>query len=137
MIMSKPEVSSKFDEFFRSSLRFCYNFLRCHMNMTQGIVFAVFSNIIPIYTVCPNECKVVLLDEPDAHLHPNMQIVNCEWDIPAIYLIPFLVKYLSTLPAHFKYFITNHSFCKTKIVAENSKRIKYTNYNIYSFSSNY
>ena len=30
--------------------------------------------LAPVYTVCPHECKVVLLDEPDAHLHPNMQI---------------------------------------------------------------
>lgn len=30
--------------------------------------------LAPIYTVCPASCKVVLLDEPDAHLHPNMQI---------------------------------------------------------------
>lgn len=30
--------------------------------------------LAPIYTVCPHDCKVVLLDEPDAHLHPNMQI---------------------------------------------------------------
>ena len=34
----------------------------------------VLQILAPIYTVCPNECKVVLLDEPDAHLHPNMQI---------------------------------------------------------------
>jgi len=30
--------------------------------------------LAPIYSVCPHKCKVVLLDEPDAHLHPNMQI---------------------------------------------------------------
>lgn len=30
--------------------------------------------LAPIYSVCPDKCKVVLLDEPDAHLHPNMQI---------------------------------------------------------------
>lgn len=34
----------------------------------------VLQILAPIYTVCPHECKVVLLDEPDAHLHPNMQI---------------------------------------------------------------
>lgn len=34
----------------------------------------VLQILAPIYTVCPNDCKVVLLDEPDAHLHPNMQI---------------------------------------------------------------
>lgn len=34
----------------------------------------VLQILAPIYTVCPNECRVVLLDEPDAHLHPNMQI---------------------------------------------------------------
>lgn len=34
----------------------------------------VLQILAPIYTVCPDDCKVVLLDEPDAHLHPNMQI---------------------------------------------------------------
>lgn len=34
----------------------------------------VLQILAPIYTVCPKQCKVVLLDEPDAHLHPNMQI---------------------------------------------------------------
>lgn len=34
----------------------------------------VLQILAPIYTVCPDECKVVLLDEPDAHLHSNMQI---------------------------------------------------------------
>ncbi len=30
--------------------------------------------LVPIYTSCPKDCRVVLLDEPDAHLHPNMQV---------------------------------------------------------------
>lgn len=34
----------------------------------------VLQILAPIYTLCPHDCKVVLLDEPDAHLHPNMQI---------------------------------------------------------------
>lgn len=34
----------------------------------------VLQILAPIYSVCPNECEVVLLDEPDAHLHPNMQV---------------------------------------------------------------
>ncbi|WP_217596433.1 AAA family ATPase [Cohnella sp. GbtcB17] len=29
--------------------------------------------LTPIYRYCPDKCKVVLLDEPDAHLHPNLQ----------------------------------------------------------------
>ncbi len=29
--------------------------------------------LVPIYRYCPDEAKVVLLDEPDAHLHPNLQ----------------------------------------------------------------
>ena len=29
--------------------------------------------LTPIYTFCPDVSKVVLLDEPDAHLHPNLQ----------------------------------------------------------------
>jgi predicted ATPase len=29
--------------------------------------------LTPIYTFCPETSKVVLLDEPDAHLHPNLQ----------------------------------------------------------------
>jgi hypothetical protein len=29
--------------------------------------------LAPIYRFCPNDAAVVLLDEPDAHLHPNLQ----------------------------------------------------------------
>lgn len=29
--------------------------------------------LAPIYRYCPDEADVVLLDEPDAHLHPNLQ----------------------------------------------------------------
>ena len=29
--------------------------------------------LTPIYRYCPEVCKIVLLDEPDAHLHPNLQ----------------------------------------------------------------
>lgn len=33
----------------------------------------VLQIIAPIYRFCPHESSVVLLDEPDAHLHPNLQ----------------------------------------------------------------
>jgi predicted ATPase len=33
----------------------------------------VLQIIVPIYRFCPEQCSIVLLDEPDAHLHPNLQ----------------------------------------------------------------
>lgn len=29
--------------------------------------------LVPIYMLCPSRCRVVLLDEPEAHLHPGLQ----------------------------------------------------------------
>ena len=34
----------------------------------------VLQIIVPIYRFCPDQCSIVLLDEPDAHLHPNLQV---------------------------------------------------------------
>jgi AAA15 family ATPase/GTPase len=33
----------------------------------------VLQILTPIYRYCPDESNIVLLDEPDAHLHPNLQ----------------------------------------------------------------
>lgn len=33
----------------------------------------VLQILAPIYLYCPDESNIVLLDEPDAHLHPNLQ----------------------------------------------------------------
>ncbi|MBW4639812.1 MAG: AAA family ATPase [Gloeocapsa sp. UFS-A4-WI-NPMV-4B04] len=33
----------------------------------------VLQILAPIYRFCPDESSIVLLDEPDAHLHPNLQ----------------------------------------------------------------
>ena len=34
----------------------------------------VLQILVPIYRYCPEKVKIVLLDEPDAHLHPNLQV---------------------------------------------------------------
>lgn len=60
----KAEYSEKFED---KKITFDFN--------SSGSGFMqVLQILAPIYTVCPDECKIVLLDEPDAHLHPNMQI---------------------------------------------------------------
>ena len=38
----------------------------------------VLQILTAIYRYCPSSSKVVLLDEPDAHLHPNMQVALME-----------------------------------------------------------
>ena len=42
--------------------------------MSSGSGFMQILQILtPIYRFCPHDCTIVLLDEPDAHLHPNLQ----------------------------------------------------------------
>ena len=42
--------------------------------MSSGSGFMQILQILtPIYRFCPDVCSIVLLDEPDAHLHPNLQ----------------------------------------------------------------
>ncbi len=42
--------------------------------MSSGSGFMQILQILtPIYRFCPDTCNIVLLDEPDAHLHPNLQ----------------------------------------------------------------
>ncbi|WP_167856684.1 AAA family ATPase [Hymenobacter aquaticus] len=42
--------------------------------MSSGSGFMQILQILtPIYRFCPIDCDIVLLDEPDAHLHPNLQ----------------------------------------------------------------
>nr|WP_243165899.1 AAA family ATPase [Anaerofilum hominis] len=48
--------------------------LSLDFNSSGSGYMQILQILAPIYTVCPTSCKVVLLDEPDAHLHPNMQI---------------------------------------------------------------
>ncbi len=48
--------------------------LSFNFNSSGSGYMQVLQILAPIYTVCPTDCEVVLLDEPDAHLHPNMQI---------------------------------------------------------------
>lgn len=48
--------------------------LTMDFNSSGSGYMQILQILAPIYSVCPLKCKVVLLDEPDAHLHPNMQI---------------------------------------------------------------
>lgn len=48
--------------------------LSLDFNSSGSGYMQILQILAPIYSVCPHQCKVVLLDEPDAHLHPNMQI---------------------------------------------------------------
>lgn len=48
--------------------------LSLDFNSSGSGYMQILQILAPIYSVCPASCKVVLLDEPDAHLHPNMQI---------------------------------------------------------------
>ena len=48
--------------------------LSLDFNSSGSGYMQILQILTPIYTSCPDKCKVVLLDEPDAHLHPNMQI---------------------------------------------------------------
>ena len=43
------------------------------LNSSGSGFMQILQIIAPIYLYCPHDAQVVLLDEPDAHLHPNLQ----------------------------------------------------------------
>ncbi|MEA5554797.1 AAA family ATPase, partial [Anabaena cylindrica UHCC 0172] len=47
--------------------------LSLDFNSSGSGFMQVLQILVPIYRFCPEESTVVLLDEPDAHLHPNLQ----------------------------------------------------------------
>ena len=47
--------------------------LSLDFNSSGSGFMQVLQILAPIYRFCPEEASVVLLDEPDAHLHPNLQ----------------------------------------------------------------
>jgi len=48
--------------------------LTMDFNSSGSGYMQILQILAPIYSVCPDQCRIVMLDEPDAHLHPNMQI---------------------------------------------------------------
>lgn len=49
------------------------NSILLDFNSSGSGFMQILQILAPIYLYCPNEAKIVLLDEPDAHLHPNLQ----------------------------------------------------------------
>jgi AAA15 family ATPase/GTPase len=47
--------------------------LKLDLNASGSGLLQVLQILAPIYRYCPEFSEVVLLDEPDAHLHPNLQ----------------------------------------------------------------
>lgn len=47
--------------------------LSLDFNASGSGFMQVLQILAPIYRFCPEQAKIVLLDEPDAHLHPNLQ----------------------------------------------------------------
>jgi ABC-type multidrug transport system ATPase subunit len=74
--LAKVDFDEKSDEYVAASY-----FEECEgkkvtmdFNSSGSGYMQILQILAPIYSVCPGHCKVVMLDEPDAHLHPNMQI---------------------------------------------------------------
>jgi AAA15 family ATPase/GTPase len=49
------------------------NSISLDFNSSGSGFMQVLQILAPIYLFCPKDAKIVLLDEPDAHLHPNLQ----------------------------------------------------------------
>lgn len=47
--------------------------IQLDFNSSGSGFMQVLQILAPIYRFCPDESDIVLLDEPDAHLHPNLQ----------------------------------------------------------------
>lgn len=60
-------VSAKYAESVENS-KLTFDF-----NASGSGFMQILQILTPIYRYCPEESNVVLLDEPDAHLHPNLQ----------------------------------------------------------------
>ncbi len=48
-------------------------YLSFDFNNSGSGFMQILQILAPIYRFCPDESEIVLLDEPDAHLHPNLQ----------------------------------------------------------------
>ncbi len=49
------------------------NSISLDFNSSGSGFMQILQIIAPIYLYCPHDVQIVLLDEPDAHLHPNLQ----------------------------------------------------------------
>jgi len=74
--LAKIDFNDKSDEYVTASYyEECESKkLTMDFNSSGSGYMQILQILAPIYSVCPHQCKIVLLDEPDAHLHPNMQI---------------------------------------------------------------
>lgn len=74
--LAKVEFDDRSDEYVAASYHEeCESKkLTMDFNSSGSGYMQILQILAPIYSVCPDQCKIVMLDEPDAHLHPNMQI---------------------------------------------------------------
>lgn len=74
------------------------NSVSLDFNSSGSGFMQVLQILAPIYRFCPEESSIVLLDEPDAHLHPNLQssLANTLRDIQKELEIQIIISTHST-----------------------------------------
>lgn len=74
--INEPYFNEKSDLYITSTYNetISENQVDFDFNSSGSGFMQILQILAPIYRFCPHKCKIVLLDEPDAHLHPNLQV---------------------------------------------------------------